>query len=169
MLRDRADDSGTETVRDDRPALETRHLFKVFGERGQDRALALAKEGATKAQVRQETGCVLAVNDVSFAVGKQETFVIMGLSGCGKSTVLRCLNSLIQPTHGEVLVGDDNVAQLSREQLLTLRRKRMSIVFQNFGLLPHKTVMENAAFGLDIQGVPRKERRENALVVGRSW
>ncbi len=139
-----------------------RHLFKIFGEHGHDRALTLAKEGATKTKVEQETGCIVAVNDVSFSVAKQETFVIMGLSGCGKSTVLRCLNSLIEPTHGSVLVGDQDIARLSREQLVRLRRERMSMVFQNFGLLPHKTVLENAAFGLEIQGVSQEERRESA-------
>lgn len=162
MKNSQADDFGNETVRDDRPVIEVSRLFKIFGDQGQDRALKLAQEGATKAQIQHETGCVVAINDVSFSVRTQETFVIMGLSGCGKSTVLRCINSLIQPTHGKVLVGDENVAQMSREQLVRLRRKKMSMVFQNFGLLPHKTVLENAAFGLEIRGVPQKERREHA-------
>jgi glycine betaine/proline transport system ATP-binding protein len=143
--------------------LEVRNLFKIFGHNPRERALPLVKSGKTKQEILKKTGCTVGIDDASFDVEKGEIFVIMGLSGSGKSTVIRCLNRLIEPTDGEVLVDGKDVTHLSKEELRQVRRKKMSMVFQRFGLLPHRTVIDNVAYGLEVQNMPKSERYEKAM------
>src|SRR6056297_63253 len=144
-------------------AIKITDLYKIFG-KNPSRAIPLLKDGKSKDQILEETGLTVAINKASFEVQKKETFVIMGLSGSGKSTVLRCLNRLIEPTAGDVLIGDDEIDIMSadKEELLELRRKRMSMVFQNFGLFPHRTVLDNVAYGLEIGGMDKEERHKKS-------
>jgi len=137
--------------------IEVENLSKIFGS-DPEKALDLVEEGYSKGEVLEETGQTVGVNSVDFEVEEQEIFVIMGLSGSGKSTLLRCLNRLIDPTEGSVNVDGVDIAQLDSEDLREFRREEFGMVFQNFGLFPHKTVLENAEFGLEIQGVAADER-----------
>ncbi|MFO7800167.1 glycine betaine/L-proline ABC transporter ATP-binding protein [Rhodohalobacter sp.] len=139
------------------------NLYKIFGKNPQ-KALPLIEEGKSKDEILEETGNTIGVNNASFEVKEKEMFVIMGLSGSGKSTVLRCLNRLIEPTKGTIMIGDEDVTKVSKERLLEMRRKKMSMVFQNFGLFPHRTVANNVEYGLEIGGMPKEERREKAYV-----
>ncbi len=143
--------------------LEVRNLFKIFGHKSRERALPLVRSGETKQEILKKTGCTVGIDDASFEVEKGEIFVIMGLSGSGKSTVIRCLNRLIEPTDGEVLVDGKDITHLSKSELRQVRRKKMSMVFQRFGLLPHRTVMDNVAYGLEVQNIPKPERYEKAM------
>ena len=118
--------------------------------------------GWTKTDVLEQTGHVLAVKDVSFEVREGETFVVMGLSGSGKSTLVRCLTRLIDPTVGQVLMDGEDVLAMSESQLRALRRRKMSMVFQHFGLFPHRKVIDNVAYGLEVQKVDKKQRYERA-------
>ncbi|TBW53745.1 proline/glycine betaine ABC transporter ATP-binding protein ProV [Marinobacter halodurans] len=144
-----------------KPKVIIKHLFKVFGDNPNE-AMALFRQGLGKADIFKQTGMTLGVMDASFEVYEGEIFVIMGLSGSGKSTLVRLLNRLIEPTDGEVWVGDQNIAALSETELNELRRKKMSMVFQSFALMPHMNVIDNAAFGLELSGVPREERHKRA-------
>jgi glycine betaine/proline transport system ATP-binding protein len=141
--------------------IRTEGLTKVFG-RDPAAALEAQREGRDAAWIQKELGQTLAVDDVSFEVEAGELFVVMGLSGSGKSTVIRMLNRLVEPTAGEVWVGDDRVGALDDAGLRQLRQRRMSMVFQHFALFPHRTVLENAAYGLKVQGVAPDERHERA-------
>ncbi len=144
-------------------------VTKVFGDRPEE-ALQLLAEGRSKAEIRAETGQTVGVNDVSFEIERGEFFVIMGLSGSGKSTLLRCVNRLIEPTGGQVFLqtGDDEgggeteVTVLDTRGLREMRSRQMSMVFQRFGLFPHMTVLDNVAYGLEVQGRPKEERRHLA-------
>lgn len=147
---------GEETIE-----IKVEKLTKIFG-RHPKRAVQLLKQNKTKDQILQETGMTVGVNQASFEVAAGEVFVIMGLSGSGKSTLVRLLNRLIEPTSGDVWVGGENVTKMDKEALRNLRRKKMSMVFQNFALLPHKTIQQNAEFGLEIQGIGKGERAEKA-------
>lgn len=142
--------------------LEVRGLRKLYGGR-QEQALSLLKEGVSKTDILQRTGCTVAIQDASFDVRCGEIFVIMGLSGSGKSTVLRCLNRLIEPTAGTVLVDGVDVTRADKQQLLEIRRKKLAMVFQNFGLLPHRNILRNVEYGLEVQGVDKATRRDKAL------
>jgi len=141
-----------------------RNLCKVFGN-NPDIALKLLKEGMHKDEIQKQTGQVVGVQNASFEIMKGEIFVLMGLSGSGKSTLIRLLNRLIEPTSGNVIMDGEDVAAMSTERLLDLRRKDMSMVFQSFALLPHLTVIENAAFGLEIAGIAKPEREARAMKV----
>lgn len=141
--------------------INVQNLIKVFGEEPH-KALVMLKNGAGKSQILAETGQTLAINDVSFTVQAGEIFVIMGLSGSGKSTVLRCLNRLIEPSSGTVLLDGEDVTQLKPRELRLVRRQKMAMVFQQFGLLPHLTVLQNAAYGLEVRGLDSGEREERA-------
>ncbi len=121
----------------------------------------------TRAELREKTGCVAAVRDVSFEVYPGEVFVVMGLSGSGKSTLVRTLIRLIEPSAGRIEVDGRDVTSASRDELLQLRRHTFSMVFQHFGLLAHRTVIDNVAFGLEVQGVPKSERHARAAEVLR--
>jgi len=146
---------------DQRPKIAIREIYKIFGP---DPAMALerVRSGATKEQLLEETGHVIGLRDITLDIREGETFVVMGLSGSGKSTLIRHLNRLILPTAGRILVDDQDVLALSNAELLELRRHRMSMVFQRFALLPHKTVEENVAYGLEIAGVRKEEARAAA-------
>ncbi len=141
-----------------------KNLHKVFGNKP-DVAMQMLYDGKGKDEVLRQTGQVVGVLDASFEINKGEIFVLMGLSGSGKSALIRLLNRLIEPTAGSVIVDGEDVAKMSTEKLLNLRRKDMSMVFQSFALLPHRTVVENAAFGLEIAGVAVKERERRAMEV----
>ena len=141
-----------------------KNLYKVFGNKP-DAALQMLYDGKHKDEVLRQTGQVAGVIDASFEINKGEIFVLMGLSGSGKSTLIRLLNRLIEPTAGSVIVDGQDVAKMSKENLLNLRRKDMSMVFQSFALLPHRSVIENAAFGLEIAGIGVKERERRAMEV----
>jgi glycine betaine/proline transport system ATP-binding protein len=144
------------------PIVQVEGLYKIFGNNPKERALPLVEQGKSKAEILEATGCTVGINNASFNVHQREIFVIMGLSGSGKSTVIRCVNRLIEPTAGKVIVDGQDVVEANAEQLRDIRRKKMSMVFQRFGLLPHRTVLDNVAFGLEIQGVDRAERYEKA-------
>ncbi len=140
------------------------NLYKIF-DRNPGDALALLKQGVKKEAVFSRTGKVVGVNNVSFSVNEGEIFVLMGLSGSGKSTLIRLINRLVDPSHGNICVDGQDVAKLSPRELVQLRRSDMSMVFQSFALMPHQTVLENTAFGLEIAGVARKAREQRALQV----
>ena len=137
------------------------HVFKVFGDTPQT-ALDLARQGLDKKDILAQTGNSIAVFDASFTIAAGEIFVVMGLSGSGKSTLVRMLNRLIEPTAGRILVEGEDINALSDRQLRALRRKDISMVFQSFALMPHMTVLDNAAFGLELAGVGRAERQQQA-------
>jgi glycine betaine/proline transport system ATP-binding protein len=131
--------------------IEVRNVFKIFGSREKD-ALQRIREGQTKEQVLAATGCVVGVNDLSLSIAAGEIFVIMGLSGSGKSTLVRHFNRLIDPTSGQILVDGEDILRYDMPALREFRRARISMVFQSFGLLPHRTVLENVAYGLKVRG-----------------
>ena len=140
------------------------NLYKVFGPNPQE-AIDLLKAGWSKEKILAEKGAVIGVSDVSFSVEEGEIFVLMGLSGSGKSTLIRLINRLVEPSSGNVFIDGQNVAKLPQAQLIDLRRRDMSMVFQSFALMPSRTVLDNAAFGLEVAGVGRKERERRALDV----
>lgn len=142
--------------------LTVQNLYKIFGNAPEE-ALKLAQEGLDKDEIFRRTKSLAAVNNVSFTVEEGEVFVVMGLSGSGKSTLIRCINRLFEPTSGKVLLGDQDVTTESAENLRQIRLYKMSMVFQHFALLPHRTVAENAEYGLKAQGVSPNERRERSL------
>lgn len=144
--------------------LQVKNLYKIFGPR-QQTALKMAKDGKSKPEILEKTGCTLAVNNADFSIAEGETFVVMGLSGSGKSTVLRCLNRLWEPTAGSVILDDVDIVDITDEHLRELRRTKMNMVFQHFGLLPHRTVVDNVAFGLEIQQVALETRQERAYEI----
>jgi glycine betaine/proline transport system ATP-binding protein len=141
--------------------IEVEGLTKVFGN-DPSKGLQLAREGVSKAEILDRTGQVLAVTDVSFEVEQGELFVVMGLSGSGKSTVIRMLNRLIEPTAGTVDIDGERISDMSASRLREVRAEKMSMVFQHFALFPHRTVGENAAYGLKVQGVDETDRRQQA-------
>ncbi|MFO8098519.1 MAG: glycine betaine/L-proline ABC transporter ATP-binding protein [Salinibacter sp.] len=142
--------------------IEADGVWKIFGGDPKRARTLAADKGYSKAEVKEETGSVIAVNDASFEVQEQEIFVVMGLSGSGKSTLLRCINRLIEPTFGSVRVRGEEVTAFDEERLRQLRRTKMSMVFQNFGLFPHRSVIGNVEYGLEVAGVEKEERREKA-------
>ena len=148
----------------DAPKVVVEGLCKVFGSNPRQ-ALDMLAAGSTKDEVFKRTGQVVGVHDVSFDVREGEIFVLMGLSGSGKSTLIRLVNRLVEPTAGKVLIGGRDVAAVRRAELTALRRKDMSMVFQSFALMPQRTVLSNAAFGLEIAGVGKKERERRAMDV----
>jgi len=141
--------------------ISCQNVWKIFGPDPQNTLTAI-KDGMTKEEVLEETGHVIAVRNVSFDVNEGEVFVIMGLSGSGKSTIVRCLNRLIEPTKGKILVGDVDLAAMDEAELREARRHKISMVFQHFALFPHRTVIDNVAYGLEVQGMHKAERREKA-------
>ena len=164
--RDRASDNGE-------PFIAVRSLAKVFGK---NPALALAPENQDKSkeQLLVELGCVLALKEINFTVNRGETFVVMGLSGSGKSTLIRCLIRLIEPTTGEILIDGDNILNYDEAALVGFRRSKIAMVFQGYGLMPHRRVIDNAAWGLEVQGIDKSSRyartREVLALVGlQDW
>ncbi len=142
--------------------IEVKDLYKIFGPNPR-RAIPMIRDGMSKSEILKRTGCTIAINGATFSVQKRETFVVMGLSGSGKSTFIRCLNRLIEPTQGEILVDGQNIMKMDSEKLREVRRYKMSMVFQNFGLLPHRNVVNNVEFGLEISGMDKTERRSKAI------
>ncbi|MFC8514113.1 glycine betaine/L-proline ABC transporter ATP-binding protein [Streptomyces sp. NPDC057257] len=140
-------------------------LWKVFGPKADTVPDDPELTALDPAELRARTGCTAAVRDVSFDVRKGEVFVVMGLSGSGKSTLVRCLTRLIEPTAGAIAIDGEDVRAMDRSRLRELRRHRAAMVFQHFGLLPHRTVLDNVAYGLEIQGVGKAERRARAREV----
>ncbi len=143
--------------------MKVSNLYKIFGT-NVDEALSRLKDGQSKQRIFEETGQTVGVQDASFSVDEGEIFVIMGLSGSGKSTLVRLLNGLIKPSSGQILIDDQDVASADEAALRRIRREKIAMVFQHFALFPHKTVVDNVAFGLKIKGMDRAERREKALV-----
>ena len=142
-------------------AVSVDSLWKIFGPRAR-RILGTPEALLPRAELQRRTGCVAAVRDVSFEVAPGEVFVVMGLSGSGKSTLVRCLTRLVEPTAGRVLIEGRDVTRASDAELRELRRTHAAMVFQHFGLLPHRHVLDNVAYGLEVRGVSRKERRATA-------
>jgi glycine betaine/proline transport system ATP-binding protein len=150
-----------QTPTDGKLTLSVRGLWKVFGP-AEHKVIGTPDAQLSREELRKKTGSVLALRDVSFDVRPGEVCVVMGLSGSGKSTVVRCMTRLIEPTAGEVLLDGDDIIKASQDKLRELRRRRFSMVFQHFGLLPHRRVIENVAFGLEIRGEPKPAREERA-------
>ena len=144
------------------PAVECRRLWKIFGERADEAMVAVRERGLGKAEVLEEFACVVGVADVSFSVRRGEIFCVMGLSGSGKSTMVRHINRLIEPTDGEVFIGGRAVTKMGAQELRELRSAKVGMVFQNMALLPHRTVRENIAFALELRGEEARARREAA-------
>lgn len=145
-----------------KPHVEVKNVSKIFGSRPKA-AIELLKKGKSKKEILQATGQTVGVNKVSFEINAGEIFVIMGLSGSGKSTLIRMFNRLIKPTMGEILIDNEDVVKMSDARIREVRQKKISMVFQNFALFPHKTVLENTEYGLEIQKIPETERREKAM------
>src|SRR5919112_2298191 len=139
------------------PTISVSQLWKVFGPKA-GRVVGTALADLSRAELRTRTGCVAAVRDVSFDVQAGEVFVVMGLSGSGKSTLVRCLTRLIEPTAGEILFQGEDIVNAGEKSLRDLRRHKVSMVFQHFGLLPHRRVIDNVACGLEIRGTGKAER-----------
>ncbi|WP_017472420.1 quaternary amine ABC transporter ATP-binding protein [Amphibacillus jilinensis] len=143
------------------PIIEVENLSKIFGKNVKE-SLQLLDDGKKKDEILKQTGDTVGVNRVSFEVEQGEVFVIMGLSGSGKSTLIRLVNRLIEPTEGSVMIDGENLATMNKEDLRRVRREKLSMVFQNFGLFPFRTILENAEYGLEVQGIDKKERAEKA-------
>lgn len=144
--------------------IEARQIVKIFGPHEQE-ALKQLRNGKTKADILQQHNCNVGLDHVSLQIAAGQIFVIMGLSGSGKSTLVRHFNRLIDPTAGEIFIDGQNILTLDAAGLRDLRRRRISMVFQNFGLLPHQTVLENTAYGLRVRG----DNRAESLVIARDW
>ncbi len=147
------------------PDFSIRHLWKVFGHKADGIPSDPAMAGLTGPQILEQTGCVAAVRDMSFDVARGEVFVVMGLSGSGKSTLVRCLTRLIEPTAGQVLLEGQDIMKASTAALRDIRRKKISMVFQHFGLLPHRSVIDNVSYGLQVRGTGKTERYQKAQTV----
>jgi len=141
--------------------VEVKNLYLIFGAK-KKQALELTKKGVPKSTVLEKTKCTIAVKNANFSIREGEIFVVMGLSGSGKSSLIRCLNRLNKPTGGSVIINGKDVARMDDQELRMLRRKEMAMVFQHFGLLPHRSVLSNAAFGLEVQGIGEEERYAKA-------
>ncbi len=142
--------------------LRAEHLTKIFGSK-KGAAREMQKEGLGKEEIFKKTGVTIAVDDVSFEVERGKIFALIGLSGSGKSTVVRCLNMLQPPTSGKIYFEGNDIEMYSKKQLLDFRRNKISMVFQSFGLMSHRNVLENVAFGLEIRGINKNEREEKAM------
>ncbi|MED1674980.1 glycine betaine/L-proline ABC transporter ATP-binding protein [Pallidibacillus thermolactis] len=143
------------------PIIEVNNLTKIFG-KNVKQAMKLLNEGSSKDEILKETGCTVGVNKATFSVEEGEIFVIMGLSGSGKSTLVRLLNRLIEPTSGTILIEGEDLSKMDKNALRQARRKKMSMVFQQFGLFPHRTILENAAYGLEVQNISKEKREAKA-------
>ncbi len=141
--------------------IRAEHLYKLYGA-NQEAAQALLKEGLGKEEIFRQTGVTVAIDHVSFAVERKKIYVLIGLSGSGKSTLVRCLNGLNRPTSGKVFYEGQDIQEFSKKELLHYRRNQISMVFQNFGLMSHRDVLSNVAYGLEVRGVPKAKREEKA-------
>ena len=143
------------------PAVRVENLWKIFGPRA-DKIIGTEQANLSRKELQEKTGHVVGIRDVSFEVAPGEVFVVMGLSGSGKSTLVRLLTRLIEPTQGTVELYGDNITGMADSALLDTRRRKVSMVFQHFGLLPHRKVVDNVAFGLEVRGEDKKQRRNRA-------
>ncbi|AWN20035.1 MULTISPECIES: quaternary amine ABC transporter ATP-binding protein [Streptococcus] len=141
--------------------LKVSHLTKIFGKK-RKAALQMVKEAKSKTEILEKTGCTVGVYDANFEVQEGEVFVIMGLSGSGKSTLIRLINRLIEPSSGTIEINGQDVSEMTANELREIRRHSVNMVFQNFGLFPHKTILENTEYGLELRGVPKEEREKSA-------
>jgi glycine betaine/proline transport system ATP-binding protein len=139
------------------------NVVKIYGRTPKQQPLKLLQQGVDKDEIFRRTNHVVGLSDVNITVKEGEIFVVMGLSGSGKSTLIRCVNRLIEPTSGDVFIDDQNVTELNKQQLRELRRKKLAMVFQHFGLFPHKTVGYNVAYGLKVRGDGEKDRHERTV------
>ena len=146
------------------PIIKVESIWKVFG-RNPDRALAPQNSAKSKPELQSELGVVVGLHDVSFEVHRGETFVIMGLSGSGKSTMVRCLIRLIEPTAGSIVIEGEDITEMTDRELMEFRRDKIAMVFQHYGLMPHRNVLENASWGLEVQGMSEPERHARAREV----
>jgi glycine betaine/proline transport system ATP-binding protein len=153
--------TGQSVTADEEHALTVRGLWKVFGPRA-DKVVGTPDEALSRKELQAKTGCVAAVKDVSFQVHPGEVFVVMGLSGSGKSTLVRLLTRLIEPTAGGITIEGEDILKADEKRLRELRRHHVAMVFQHFGLLPHRQVIDNVAFGLEVRGMSKAERRGKA-------
>ncbi|RPF74100.1 MAG: glycine betaine/L-proline ABC transporter ATP-binding protein [Rickettsiales bacterium TMED289] len=142
--------------------IEINNVYKIFGSNPKS-ILPMVKDGASKEEILDKTGHTVGLDNVTLKIEEGEIFVCMGLSGSGKSTLIRHLNRLIDPTDGEIIVEGTNVMSLNKHQLIEFRRHKMSMVFQRFGLFPHRTVIDNVGYGLEMQGVSEAEREKTAM------
>ena len=142
--------------------IEINNVYKIFGSNPKS-ILPMVKDGASKEEILDKTGHTVGLDNVTLKIEEGEIFVCMGLSGSGKSTLIRHLNRLIDPTDGEIIVEGTNVMNLNKQQLIEFRRHKMSMVFQRFGLFPHRTVIDNVGYGLEMQGVAEAERKKIAM------
>ena len=145
--------------------ISVRDLWKVFGPKPAQVPASAELRGLTRRELLDRAGCTAAVRDISFDVAPGEVFVVMGLSGSGKSTLVRCLTRLVEPTAGEVVFEGEDILHADRKRLRELRRRKFSMVFQHFGLLPYRRVVDNVAYGLEIRGIGRAERTRRAMEV----
>jgi glycine betaine/proline transport system ATP-binding protein len=151
---------GTDVVATD-VSVSCKDVWKVYGPHP-ERIVGSAEADLPRAELLERTGCVAAVREISFDVAPGEVFVVMGLSGSGKSTLVRLINRLHEPTAGQILIDGEDVLQIGAERLREIRRHKISMVFQHFGLLPHRRILDNVAFGLEVQGIERDERERHA-------
>ena len=147
---------------DDNKIIRVQNLSKLYGSNKQAARKLLAK-GAGKDEVAKKTGVTVAINNISFEVERGEIYVLIGLSGSGKSTVVRCLNMLNHPTSGSIFFEGNEIEKFSKKELIEMRRKKISMVFQSFGLMSHRDVLGNVAYGLEVRGVPKEEREKRAM------
>ncbi|MBD3948740.1 glycine betaine/L-proline ABC transporter ATP-binding protein [Tuanshanicoccus lijuaniae] len=141
--------------------VQIKHLTKIFGKKTKQ-ALELVKQQMSKQEILEKTGATVGVYDISMDINENEIFVVMGLSGSGKSTLIRLLNRLIDPTAGEIYIDGEDINKLDKEALRKVRREKINMVFQNFALFPHRTILENTEYGMEIQGIPPEERTRRA-------
>ncbi len=156
------ENSAIDTADNSKPKIRIENIYKIFGKNTQ-KALKLSQQGLSKAEIFDKTKASLGVVDATFSIDEGEIFVIMGLSGSGKSTLLRLINLLMRPTAGSIYIDDEDITKVDKDTLRQIRRQKMAMVFQSFALLPHISVLDNVAFGLDIAGVPKNEARQKAL------
>jgi len=142
--------------------IEIKDITLIFG-KNKDLGLKMLDEGKTIQEIREETGIAVGVNNVNIDIEEGEMFVIVGLSGSGKSSLIRCMNMLNKPTRGQILIDGENICEYDKDQLRELRRHKVSMVFQHFGLLSHRTVLKNVEYGLEVQGVDETQRKKKAL------
>jgi glycine betaine/proline transport system ATP-binding protein len=150
-------------MRENMSKVKVKNLYKIYGQRPK-KALIFVKEGMSKEELLKKTGNGIGINDANFDVEEGEIFVVMGLSGSGKSTLIRCLNRLIEPTEGEIIIDGQDIVGCDESVLLEVRRKKIAMVFQHFALFPHRTVSENVAYGLEVQGVPFEKRKQKSYL-----
>ncbi len=147
-----------------KPKVSVRSLYKIFGTHISE-AQKLLAQGLSKDEVFSRTGHVVGVNNVSFDVAAGDIYVLMGLSGSGKSTLIRLINRLVEPSSGSINIDGEDIAALPQHELVKWRRRRVAMVFQSFALMPHRSVLDNAAFGLEMAGIDRKARESRAMEV----